>query len=83
MPRFFRNYQLLLLSLSLDRSALTGEHAGHLARAVADGYIDSMWMIDSTASLMLKPDCAVQGNGTRHGRNDGGFLDAGESRIFH
>ena len=27
-----------------------GERAGDLARAVADGYIDSMWMIDSTAS---------------------------------
>ena len=49
MPRFFRRYQLLLLSLALGRSARTGERAGHLARAVGDGYIDSMWMIDSTA----------------------------------
>jgi len=31
---------------------------------------------------MLKPDCAVQGNGTRHGRNHGGFLDARESRRY-
>jgi hypothetical protein len=46
---FFGGISYYFLSLSLDRSARTGEHAGHLARAVAGGYIDSMWMIDSTA----------------------------------
>jgi hypothetical protein len=55
----FSEYQLLLLSLSPDRSARTRERAGDLAIAVADGYIDSMWMIDSTAGGGIVASCTV------------------------
>ena len=56
---FFGGISYYFLSLSLDRSARTGERAGDLAIAVADGYIDSMWMIDSTAGGGIVVSCTV------------------------